>query len=126
MSKRSVHTDSAPKALGPYSQAVTAGDWVFCSGQVGIDPSAGRITATDVVGQARQVMKNLEAVLMAAGSSFAHVVKTTIYLASMDDFQAVNAVYGEYFPSDPPARATVEVGRLPVGALVEIDAIARR
>jgi 2-iminobutanoate/2-iminopropanoate deaminase len=126
MTKKIIHTEHAPRALGPYSQAVAAGEWVFCSGQVAIDPARGVITATDVAGQTHQVMKNLKAVLSEAGSALPNVVKTTIYLSSMDDFQAVNAVYSEYFANDPPARATVEVGRLPLGALVEIDAIARR
>jgi len=126
MTPKIIHTDQAPKALGPYSQAVAVGDFVFCSGQVGIDPAQGAITAADVAGQTHQVIRNLEAVLTAAGTTLSHVVKTTIYLRSMDDFQAVNAVYGEYFSADPPARATVEVSRLPAGALVEIDAIARR
>ncbi len=126
MSKHVIKTDDAPGALGPYSQAILAGEFVFCSGQVGIDPSRGEIVSGKVEKQARQVMHNLIAVLAAADMSLANVVKTTIYLSSMDDFQAVNAVYGEFFPADPPARATVEVSRLPVDALVEIDAIARR
>jgi len=126
MTKHIVTTDDAPSALGPYSQAILAGELLFCSGQVGIDPSRGEIVSNKVEEQARQVMFNLTAVLAAADMSLSNVVKTTIYLASMNDFQAVNTVYGEFFPTDPPARATVEVSRLPIGALVEIDAIARR
>lgn len=126
MTKKVVRTDEAPKAVGPYSQAVAAGDYVFCSGQVGIDPHAGAIVATDVAGQMHQVMKNLDAVLRAARVTLDNVVKTTIYLSSMDDFQTVNEVYAGYFTDTPPARATVEVSRLPLGALVEVDAIARR
>jgi len=126
MTKKVVRTDEAPKAVGPYSQAVAAGDYVFCSGQVGIDPHAGSIVATDVAGQMHQVMKNLDAVLRAARVTLDNVVKTTIYLSSMDDFQTVNEIYAGYFGDAPPARATVEVSRLPLGALVEVDAIARR
>jgi len=120
-----IQTERAPKALGPYSQAIRSGDLVFCSGQVGIDPATGALVPGDAAAQARQVMRNLSAVLDAAGLSLASVVKTTIFLASMDDFAAVNAVYGECFDADPPARATVEVARLPLGALVEVEAVAR-
>jgi len=124
--KQSVHTDEAPAALGPYSQAVDTGDLVFLSGQVGIDPAVGSIVDGGVAAQAHQAMRNLTVVLAAAGLSFSSVVKTTIYLASMDDFKAVNDVYGEYVGDTPPVRATVAVAGLPLGALVEIDAIARR
>jgi 2-iminobutanoate/2-iminopropanoate deaminase len=124
--KKAIHTDRAPAALGPYSQAILTGDTLFLSGQVGIDPAEGKITAESVDGQARQVMRNLEAVLKEADMSFANVVKTTIFLASMDDFQTVNGIYGECFDSDPPARATIQVAALPLGALVEIEAVARR
>jgi 2-iminobutanoate/2-iminopropanoate deaminase len=126
MTKKVVRTDEAPKAVGPYSQAVAAGDYVFCSGQVAIDPQSGTIDATDVAGQMHQAMKNLDAVLRAARVTLDNVVKTTIYLSSMDDFQTVNEVYAGYFTDAPPARVTVEVSRLPLGALVEVDAIARR
>lgn len=126
MTRKVIHSDAAPRALGPYSQAIDAGDLVFCSGQVPIDPATGSLIDGDITAQTHQVMKNLAAVLAAAGVGFEHVVKTTIYLASMDDFPVVNKTYGSYFPADPPSRATVEVARLPVGALVEIDAIARR
>ena len=124
--RKQLHTDGAPQALGPYSQAIDCGDLVFCSGQVAIDPGTGAIVASDAAGQTRQVLKNLEAVLAAANLTLDDVVKTTIYLASMDDFQAVNEVYAGFFADDPPARATVEVSRLPIGARVEIDAIACR
>jgi 2-iminobutanoate/2-iminopropanoate deaminase len=123
--KKVIDTSGAPKALGPYSQAVMWGDTLYLSGQVGIDPAEGRIVADSVDGQALQVMNNLGAVLEAAGLSFANVVKTTIYLVSMDDFQTVNGVYGDFFESDPPARATLQVAALPLGALVAIEAVAR-
>ena len=124
--RKSVHSTDAPGALGPYSQAIDCGDFVFCSGQVPIDPATGKLIGGDVAEQTRRVLKNLEAVLVAADLSLGHVVKTTIYLASMDDFQAVNGAYAEFFGEAPPARAAVEVSRLPIGAQVEIDAIARR
>jgi 2-iminobutanoate/2-iminopropanoate deaminase len=124
--KKAVRTDDAPKAIGPYSQAVLTGDTLYVSGQVPIDPAEGRIVADDVVGQARRVMQNLEAILAAAGMTFADVVKTTIFLTSMDDFQSVNEVYGAYFPEDPPARATIAVAALPLGAKVEIEAVAKK
>ncbi len=124
MSKTGIHTDRAPKAIGPYSQAIKAGSFVFCSGQVALVPATGELLAGDVEAQTRQVLTNLGAVLEAAGVSFREVVKTTIFLADLADFQRVNAIYAEYFPDPPPARATVEVSRLPRGALVEIDAIA--
>ncbi len=126
MTQRSViATTEAPRAIGPYSQAIAAGGFVFCSGQIPLDPKTGEMIGTgDVRAQARRVMENLKAVLAAAGTSLAHVVKTTIYLADLGDFGAVNDVYGSYFSSAPPARATVQVAGLPRGALVEIDAIA--
>jgi len=123
--KKVIDTNGAPKALGPYSQAVMWGDTLYLSGQVGIDPAEGRIVADSVDGQALQVMKNLGAVLEEAGMSFANVVKTTIFLVSMEDFQTVNGVYGDFFESDPPARATLQVAALPLGALVAIEAVAR-
>jgi 2-iminobutanoate/2-iminopropanoate deaminase len=119
-----ISTDKAPAAVGPYSQGVKAGQFVFTAGQVAIDPAAGQIVAQDVAGQTHQVMDNLRAVLRQAGSELDKVVKTTVFLQSMDDFAAMNAVYGSYFEDQPPARSTVEVGRLPLGALVEIEAIA--
>lgn len=122
----SIHTTAAPQAIGPYSQAVTAGPYVFTSGQIGLDPASGRIVDGDVSAQTRQVMANLAAVLAAAELTFADVVKTTIFLADMNDFAAVNAVYAESFVSAPPARSTVAAAGLPRGALVEIETIALR
>lgn len=123
-----VRTAHAPAAIGPYSQAVVmpVGDrrMVFCSGQIALDPGTGALVEGDVTAQTRQVLENLGAVLAAAGASFANVVKTTIFLADMADFAAVNAVYGERFPSEPPARSTVAAAGLPRNARVEIEAIA--
>jgi 2-iminobutanoate/2-iminopropanoate deaminase len=129
MQRSIVRTAHAPGAIGPYSQAVVVpiGEgkrMIFCSGQIALDPATGALVEGDVVAQTRRAMENLGAVLAAAGASFANVVRTTIFLADMDDFAAVNAVYGERFPSDPPARATVQAARLPRDARVEIDAIA--
>ena len=124
MEKRIVKTDKAPAAIGPYSQAVTADGLVFASGQIALDPASGQLAPGGVDRQTEQVLRNLSAVLEAAGSSLDLVIKTTIYLANMDDFATVNEAYGRFFSVDPPARATVEVSRLPKGALVEIDAIA--
>ena len=129
MERSIVRTAHAPGAIGPYSQAVVVpiGEgkrMVFCSGQIPLDPKTGALVEGDVVAQTRQVLENLGAVLAAAGASFAHVVRTTIFLADMNDFGAMNAVYGERFLHDPPARATVAVAGLPRDARVEIDAIA--
>ncbi len=119
-----VHSDNAPKAIGPYSQAILANPLLFCSGQIPLDPKTGELVPGDVRAQTRQVMENLGAVLTAGGASYASVVKTTIYLADLKDFAAVNEVYGSYFKEAAPARATVQVAGLPRGALVEIDAVA--
>jgi 2-iminobutanoate/2-iminopropanoate deaminase len=120
-----VATPAAPAAIGPYSQAVRVGDLVFCSGQIALDPKSGQMVGGgDVVAETRQVMANLSAVLEAAGTRLARVVKTTIFLVDLGDFTAVNQVYGESFASAPPARATVQVSRLPRDARVEIEAIA--
>jgi 2-iminobutanoate/2-iminopropanoate deaminase len=121
-----VSTDSAPKAIGPYSQAVKieASALVFCSGQLPLDPKTGEMVGQTAADQCRQVMTNMTAVLKAAGSDLSRVIKTTIFLADMNDFAAVNEVYGACFQSDPPARATVQVARLPKDAKVEIEAIA--
>jgi len=127
MPREIISTKDAPRAIGPYSQGVIAAGarTLFCSGQIPLDPTTGEMVgAGDVRAQAERVMQNLGAVLAAAGASFAAVAKTTIYLADLQDFGAVNEVYGRYFPADPPARATVQVAGLPKGALVEIDAIA--
>jgi 2-iminobutanoate/2-iminopropanoate deaminase len=121
-----VSTAGAPGAIGPYSQAIAAGELLFCSGQIPLDPSSGQIVEGDVGAQTRRVLDNLVAVLHAGGSSPEQVVKTTIFLADMNDFATVNAVYGEYFPSEPPARSTVQVARLPRDVRVEIEAIALR
>jgi 2-iminobutanoate/2-iminopropanoate deaminase len=122
--KQEVKTDKAPQAIGPYSQAVIAGGLVFCSGQIALDPASGQLDTGPIEGQARQVLKNLGAVLEAAGSSFDRVVKTTIFLRDMNDFGKVNQVYAEFFKAPFPARATVQVARLPRDAGVEIEAIA--
>ncbi|MFT3745551.1 MAG: RidA family protein [Pyrinomonadaceae bacterium] len=122
--KEIVSTDKAPGAIGPYSQAVKAGGMVYCSGQIPIDPATGEFVSDDVSEQTEQVLKNLAEVLAAAGVGFEHVVKTTIFLASMDDFALVNQVYGKYFSDNKPARATVQAARLPRDAKVEIDCIA--
>jgi 2-iminobutanoate/2-iminopropanoate deaminase len=129
MQRSIVRTAHAPAAIGPYSQAVVVpiGEgkrMVFCSGQIALDPATGVLVEGDVQVQARQALDNLGAVLAAAGASFADLVRTTIFLADMKDFAAVNAVYGERFPFDPPARSTVAAAGLPRNALVEIDAIA--
>ena len=129
MERSIVRTSAAPAAIGPYSQAVVVpiGEgrrMMFCSGQIPLDPATGVMVEGDVEVQTRQVLDNLNAVLAAAGGSFANVVKTTIFLADMGDFQIVNAVYAERFPADPPARATVQAAKLPRDARVEIDAIA--
>lgn len=124
--KSPLHSVHAPKPIGPYTQAMRAGDFVFISGQIGIDPALGKITGQDAAAQAEQVLKNIRAILTAAGLTAEHVVKTTIFLASMDDFGAVNDVYGDFFHEDPPARSTVQVARLPMDALVEIEVIAMR
>lgn len=121
---QSIHTDAAPAAIGPYSQAVLANGMVFCSGQIPVDPATGALLDGDVAAQTRLVLSNLAAVLAAAGSGLDKVVKTTVFLQSMDHFSAMNAVYAEAFGGNRPARATVEVSRLPKSVLVEIDAIA--
>ena len=122
--KQIISTDKAPKAIGPYSQAIKAGDFLFCSGQIPLDPATMQIVGTNAAEQTRQVLANITAVLEASDRDLSHVVKTTIFLKDMGDFSAVNEVYGEYFKIDPPARSTVEVARLPKDVLVEIEAIA--
>jgi 2-iminobutanoate/2-iminopropanoate deaminase len=119
-----ISSPAAPKAIGPYSPAIRAGQLLFVSGQVPIDPATGSIIDGDVAAQARRVLDNVGALLHAAGRSFANVVRTTVFLADMNDFAAVNEVYGHYFSEPYPARATVQVARLPKDARVEIDAIA--
>jgi 2-iminobutanoate/2-iminopropanoate deaminase len=119
-----IFTPDAPAPIGPYNQAVRSGDFVFCSGQIPLDPVSGEIVPGDVSAQTRQVMKNVGAVLAAADATFASVVKTTIFLVDMNDFAEVNAVYGEYFVDTPPARSTVAVAGLPRGSRVEIEVTA--
>jgi len=124
VTKQTISSNSAPKAIGPYSQAVRAGQLLFVSGQVPLDPTTGQIVAGGIAEQTRRVLDNLGAVLSAGGRSFADVVRTTIFLADMNDFAAVNEIYGQYFSEPYPARATVQVARLPKDARVEIDVIA--
>ena len=119
-----ISSPAAPAAIGPYSQAIRAGNLLFCSGQIPLDPKTMQMVGATAAEQADQVLKNLAAVLTAGGASMAHVVRTTIFLASMSDFAAVNEVYGKHFGAHKPARATVAVKELPKGALVEIDCIA--
>lgn len=119
-----VSTSAAPAAIGPYSQAVIAGDLLFTAGQIPLDPATMKVVEGDVTVQAERVMKNLEAVLTAAGTTFAHIVKTTCFLADLNDFPAFNAVYGQYFGDDAPARSTVQVAKLPMGSLVEVECVA--
>ena len=119
-----ISTPNAPRAIGPYSQAIKAGEFIFISGQISIDPESGNVMGGAVTEQTERVMKNLAAILEAAGSSMEMVVKSTVYLKSMADFPAMNEVYATFFDSAPPARATVEVSRLPKDVLVEIDVVA--
>ncbi|OLC45065.1 MAG: reactive intermediate/imine deaminase [Acidobacteria bacterium 13_1_40CM_2_64_6] len=124
MTKSAVLAPDAPRAIGPYSHAIRTGQLLFISGQVPIDPATGNLIDGDISAQTQRVMNNLDAVLKAGGLSFQHVVRTTIFLADMTDFAAVNAIYGTFFSEPYPARATVQVSRLPKDARVEIDAIA--
>ena len=126
MTRQAVSTTGAPAAIGPYSQGIDADGLVFCSGQLGLDPASGSLVEGGVEAQAERALKNLAAVLDAAGATFGDVVKTTIFLVDIGDFTAVNAVYATFMPEPPPARSTVGVAALPKGGLVEIEAIARR
>lgn len=119
-----IATGDAPAAIGPYSQAIRAGGLVFTAGQIPLDPATMKLVAGDITVQTERVMKNLDAVLAAAGASFANVVKTTCFLANLDDFAAFNAVYARRFPAAPPARSTIQAARLPAGALVEVECVA--
>jgi len=119
-----IATPDAPKAIGPYSQAIKANGFLFTAGQVALDPATGQVVEGDVAAQTERVMKNLSAILKASGSGFDKVVRCTVFLKSMNDFAAMNEVYARYFASAPPARSTVEVARLPKDVLVEIDVIA--
>ena len=122
--KRIVHTENAPEAIGPYSQATIHDGVVYCSGQIGIVPGTGEFVGDDVESQTKQVMKNLEAVLKEAGSGFENVLKCSIFLADMDDFSVVNELYGKHFPDNPPARETVAVKTLPKNCRVEVGCVA--
>jgi 2-iminobutanoate/2-iminopropanoate deaminase len=122
--KTIITTERAPKAIGPYSQAVVANGWVFLSGQIPLDPATNQIVPGDIVAQTEQVLENLKSVLEAAGSSLERVVKTTVYLKDLGEFAKMNEVYGRYFAANAPARATVEAARLPRDVAVEIDCIA--
>lgn len=119
-----IHTQDAPEAIGPYSQAVRAGSLVYTAGQVGIDPAVGRLVEGGITEQTRRALTNIRAILEAAGSSIDRVVKTTVFMADLSQFATMNAVYAEFFPEHPPARSTVQVAGLPLGALVEIEAVA--
>ncbi len=125
MTRQAISTTGAPAAIGPYSQAIAAGDLVFCSGQLGLDPATGELVE-GVEAQAERALRNLAAVLDAAGATWGDVVKTTLFLADMGDFAAVNAIYATFMPDPPPARSTFAVGALPKGGRIEIEAIARR
>lgn len=126
MELRTVATDAAPKAIGPYSQAIAAGELVFCSGQIALDPASGKVVGTDVRTQTERIFDSLEAVLHAAGSDLAHVVKSTVYLIDFGDFAAMNEVYARRFGAHRPARATLGVASLPAGLMVEIECVAVR
>ena len=122
--KKIISTSEAPAAIGPYSQAVRSGRLLFCSGQIPLDPKSGQIVSGDIGAQTRRVLNNIAAVLRAEGATFKDVVKTTIFLTDLGDFQTVNEIYGSYFKQQPPARSTVQVSALPKGANVEIEVIA--
>lgn len=119
-----ISTERAPAAIGPYSQAIAAGNLIFLSGQLPIDPATGELIAGDIAAMTRQIFRNIETVLAAAGSTLGKVVKVTVFMADLSDFQAMNAAYAEFFPHDPPARSTVQVARLPRDARIEIEVIA--
>ena len=122
--REGIATDAAPKAIGPYSQGIRVGNLLFCSGQIPLDPATGQLVSGDIAAQTRQVFSNLRGVLDASGASFDHVVRTTVYLADMNDFAAMNEVYATFFASPAPARSTIQAARLPRDARVEIDVIA--
>ncbi|MEN3038044.1 MAG: RidA family protein [Candidatus Kryptonium sp.] len=124
MEKKIIYTERAPKPIGPYSQAIVAGDFIFTSGQIPIDPRTNQVVQGDIKGQTRQVLENLKAVLEAAGATFDDVVKVNVYMKDLNEFSAMNEVYSEYFKNSPPARTTVEVSRLPRDVKIEIDLIA--
>jgi 2-iminobutanoate/2-iminopropanoate deaminase len=122
--KKIIHTEKAPKAVGPYSQAISTGNLLFTAGQVAIDPATGKLVEGGIQEQTRQVLENLKAILTAARTDFSKVVKSTVFLQDIKHFADFNQVYAEYFPSEPPARSTFQVGALPLGAMVEIEMIA--
>jgi 2-iminobutanoate/2-iminopropanoate deaminase len=124
MQRATVSTTDAPAAIGPYSQAVRAGNLLFVSGQLPLDPATGQFVAGDIAAMTRQIFTNIQAVLSAAGTSLDKIVKTTVFLADLEDFQPMNAAYAEFFSADPPARSTVQVARLPRDARIEIEVIA--
>ncbi len=122
--RETVKTEKAPAAIGPYSQGIRSGGFLFCSGQIPLDPATGKMVDGGISAQTERVLQNLAAVLASGGASLRSVVKTTVFLVDLKDFPAMNEVYGTFFPEEPPARATVQVAKLPAGALVEIDAVA--
>lgn len=122
--RETVRTGKAPAAIGPYSQAILSGGFLFCSGQIPLDPVTGKMVEGGIEAQTERVLRNLAAVLEAGGASLRSVAKTTVYLVDLSDFPAMNEVYGTFFPENPPARATIQASKLPAGALVEIDAVA--
>ena len=124
MKKQIVETNKAPKAVGPYSQAVRAGDFLFCAGQIPLDPATGNLVAGGIKEQTERVLENIKAVLASQGIGVEHVVKTTVFMTNLADFAAMNDVYAKCFPTNPPARSTVQVAALPKGAQVEIEAVA--
>lgn len=126
MQRHVIATDQAPAAVGPYSQGVQCADFVYTAGQIPLDPATGQLVQGSIEDQTRQVLKNLQAILAAAGCGMSDVVKTTVFIMDMGDFKAMNAVYAEFFPGAPPARSTVQVAGLPLGARVEIEAVAVR
>jgi 2-iminobutanoate/2-iminopropanoate deaminase len=123
--KKIISTSDAPAAIGPYSQAIRSGDFLFCSGQIPLDPKSGQMVSDDIAAQTRRVLDNISGVLKSEGLSLGNVLKTTIFLTDLGNFQIVNEIYGSYFSSEPPARSTVQVSALPKGARIEIEVIAR-
>lgn len=124
MNREIIATNKAPATIGPYSQAVKVGNFIFVSGQIPIDPKTGKIVGNDIMAQTKRVLENIKAVLEAAGANLTNVVKTTVYLVDMGDFNAMNEIYATYFSEKPPARSTVEVSKLPKGSKIEVDVIA--
>lgn len=122
--RRVIHSDAAPRAIGPYSQAIRVDALVYTAGQIGIDPAVGKLIEGGVAEQTRQALANVKAIVEAAGTSLDRVIKTTVFMSDLGQFAAMNAVYAEFFPTNPPARSTVQVAALPLGALVEIEAVA--